>query len=172
MRAAETTGFPPLTDLNRLPGRDFADVIALLFEPAPRFAAWLAGARPFKSDTAMLEAAARVAHRLTDEEQVELINAHPRIGSRDRLSDASKREQGAKANRVDAELARLNEAYEARFGFRYLVHVAGRPRAELLPDFRAALRRDRETELRRALDDTLVIAADRLLWLRSPTEGA
>jgi len=73
---------------------------------------------------------------------------------------------------VDAELARLNEAYEARFGFRYLVHVAGRPRAELLPDFRAALKRDRETELRRALDDTLVIAADRLLWLRSPTEDA
>ncbi|MEX0629856.1 MAG: 2-oxo-4-hydroxy-4-carboxy-5-ureidoimidazoline decarboxylase [Chloroflexota bacterium] len=169
MRTAEATGFPSLTDLNRLPSRDFADAIALLFEPAPRFAAWLAGARPFKSDGMMLEAAARIAHRMTETEQVELINAHPRLGARDRLSDASGREQGAKQDRVDAKLGRLNDAYEARFGFRYLVYVAGRPREELLPEFRAALRGDREAELRRALDDTLAIAADRLRWFRSPT---
>lgn len=173
MRAAEATGFPSLTDLNRLPSRDFADAIALLFGPAPRFAAWLAGARPFKSDGMMLEAAARIAHRMTETEQVELINAHPRLGSRDSLSSASRREQGAKANRVDAELARLNDAYEARFGFRYLVYVAGRPRADLPPELRAALKRERDVEIRRALDDSLAIAADRLQWFRSPgPEGA
>jgi 2-oxo-4-hydroxy-4-carboxy--5-ureidoimidazoline (OHCU) decarboxylase len=105
---------------------------------------------------------------MTETEQVELINAHPRLGARDRLSDASGREQGGKQGRVDAKLARLNDAYEARFGFRYLVYVAGRSREELLPEFRAALRGDREAELRRALDDTLAIAADRLRWFRSP----
>ena len=169
MPAAEATGFPTLADLNRLSGRDFTDAIALLFEPAPRFAAWLAAARPFDSDAALLAAAARIAHGMTEAEQVELVNAHPRLGSRDRLSNASRREQGAKADRLDADLTRLNDAYEARFGFRYLVFVAGRPRMALRPEFRAALQRDRDTELRRALNDTLAIAADRLRWFRSPT---
>ena len=49
--------------------------------------------------------------------------------------------------RVAAELDRLNAAYEARFGFRYCVFVAGRSRAALLPDFRAALDADREAEI-------------------------
>jgi 2-oxo-4-hydroxy-4-carboxy--5-ureidoimidazoline (OHCU) decarboxylase len=47
--------------------------------------------------------------------------------------------------------------------------VAGRSRGDLLPEFRAALRSDREAELHRALDDTLAIAVDRLRWFRSPT---
>jgi 2-oxo-4-hydroxy-4-carboxy--5-ureidoimidazoline (OHCU) decarboxylase len=56
-----------------------------------------------------------------------------------------------------------------RFGFRYLVYMAGRSRGDLLPEFRAALRADREAELSRAIGDTLAIAADRLRWFRSPT---
>ena len=45
------------------------------------------------------------------------------------------------------ELARLNAAYEARFGFRYCVFVAGRPRAALLPEMAAALEADRAAEI-------------------------
>ena len=60
-----------------------------------------------------------------------------------------------------SELARLNEAYERRFGFRYCVFVAGRPRAALLPGLEAALNGDRDAELHRALDAVVDIAADR-----------
>ncbi len=60
-----------------------------------------------------------------------------------------------------AHLARLNEAYERRFGFRYCVFVAGRPRSALLPGIEAALRADREHELQRALDAIIDIAVDR-----------
>ena len=45
------------------------------------------------------------------------------------------------------ELDRLNVAYEARFGFRYCVFVAGRSREALLPGFIAALEADREAEI-------------------------
>jgi len=145
----------------------FRQAVALLFEPAPAFAVRLAAARPFRSDHDFLTAAARIAHGMPAPDQLELINAHPRLGARDRVSAASRREQGVGDDPVDRELADLNAAYEARFGFRYLVFVRGRSRAELLPGFRAALAADRETELRRALDDTLAIAADRLHFLRS-----
>ena len=108
--------------------------------------------------------------------QVELIDAHPRLGAAPaRVSAMSFREQGydreAAANladeaarergRVAAELDRLNDAYEARFGFRYCVFVAGRSRAELLPDMAAALGRERESELQRALDAVIDIAEAR-----------
>ena len=54
-----------------------------------------------------------------------------------------------------------NDAYEARFGFRYCVFVAGRPREALLPGMTAALDADRDAELHRALDAVVDIAIDR-----------
>ncbi|MGH2489651.1 MAG: 2-oxo-4-hydroxy-4-carboxy-5-ureidoimidazoline decarboxylase [Candidatus Limnocylindria bacterium] len=149
----------------------FADAIAQLFESAPKFAARLATERPFASDTQMLEAAARIARALPEAGQVELINAHPRLAAAAEVSAHSRREMGAAQPVADAELAALNAAYEARFGFRYLVYVAGRERAELIPGFRTALHRKRNAELRRAVQDTLAIAADRLKRLRSANEG-
>jgi 2-oxo-4-hydroxy-4-carboxy-5-ureidoimidazoline decarboxylase len=175
---ARTDLFPSVGELNEVSVPAFRDAVAMLFEPAPRFAAWLAAARPFTSDEDLLRAAARIAHRMADEEKVELINAHPRLGARDRLSEASRREQAARDEAPDAdpdpvatELADLNAAYEKKFGFRYLVYVAGRERAGLLTEFRAALQRDRADEMRRALDDTLAIAANRLHYLRTTPGG-
>ena len=173
MSAAETTSFPPLEELNQLSVPAFADAMAQLFEPAPRFAARLAAERPFASDTVLLEAAARIARALPEAAQIELVNAHPRIGATAAdLSEQSRREMGAAQPGADQELSDLNAAYEARFGFRYLVHVAGRQRRDLIPGFRSALHRKRNAELRRAVRDTLAIAADRLERLRSNTEDA
>jgi 2-oxo-4-hydroxy-4-carboxy--5-ureidoimidazoline (OHCU) decarboxylase len=75
----------------------------------------------------------------------------------------------AEAARVAAELARLNDAYEARFGFRYCVFVAGRPRAALVPAFEAALGAGRAAEIDRALDAVVDIAADRFRAVVGPS---
>ena len=68
---------------------------------------------------------------------------------------------------VAEELAILNDAYERIFGFRFAVFVAGRPKSEIIPLIEAGLRNDREAELRRAADDCVGIAADRLWKMRS-----
>ena len=52
----------------------------------------------------------------------------------------------------------LNELYQQRFGFRYVIFVAGRPRDEIVPLIEHALVNDREVELRRAVDDAIYIA--------------
>ena len=70
-----------------------------------------------------------------------------------------------------AELDRLNAAYEARFGFRYCVFVAGRSRAELLPGIDAALDADRDAEIHRALDAVVDIARDRYATLTAAAGG-
>jgi 2-oxo-4-hydroxy-4-carboxy-5-ureidoimidazoline decarboxylase len=75
----------------------------------------------------------------------------------------SHREQGYDRDTTEAiaELERLNEEYERRFGFRFCVFVAGRPRSALVPVLRAALAADRDAEIRRALRDVVAIARDR-----------
>lgn len=147
-----------------------AATLAALFEGAPRFLARLAAADPFDSDATLFLARAReIAHAMPELEQVELIDAHPRLGAPPgSVSAMSYTEQGydrgaGTPQEVDVamELERLNDAYEARHGFRYCVFVAGRSRAELLPGMAAALEADRDAEIHRALDAIVDIAIDR-----------
>ena len=60
----------------------------------------------------------------------------------------------------------LNDVYEGRFGFRFVVFVAGRPLSAIGPLIEASMRNDRAAELARGLDDVIDIAADRLGRLR------
>jgi 2-oxo-4-hydroxy-4-carboxy--5-ureidoimidazoline (OHCU) decarboxylase/GNAT superfamily N-acetyltransferase len=190
-RRLETMPFAAVEDLDRLPAAAFVTELAPLVEGAPRFLERLAAERPFGSDDALLTAAFEIAHGLPDEEQVELIDSHPRIGAdAGSVSEMSYIEQGyadesagdedealddreesiarlaADTARAYEELAMLNGIYEERFGFRYVVFVAGRPKTEIVPLLERALRNDRDVELRRAVDDALYIAGDRLRRLR------
>ena len=63
-----------------------------------------------------------------------------------------------------AELAELNRRYEERFGFRFVVFVNRRPKAEIVPILRERLGRTREAELDTALSELVAIARDR--WQR------
>ena len=63
-----------------------------------------------------------------------------------------------------AELAELNRAYEARFGFRFVVFVNGRPRREIVPVLQERLDRTRDMELETAMAELVAIATDR--WRR------
>jgi 2-oxo-4-hydroxy-4-carboxy--5-ureidoimidazoline (OHCU) decarboxylase len=82
------------------------------------------------------------------------------------LAEEAAIQRAAELRRADEELAMLNELYEQRFGFRYVIFVAGRPRDEIVPLLEHALVNDREVELRRAVDDAIYIAGDRLRRLR------
>jgi 2-oxo-4-hydroxy-4-carboxy-5-ureidoimidazoline decarboxylase len=102
-----------------------------------------------------------VLGELPEAEQVEALNAHPPIGA-GRLTGRSAAEQGSDDDpAVLARLAELNEAYEERFGFRFLVFVNRRPRREIVPVFEERLARTREEELETGLDQLVAIARDR-----------
>ncbi len=109
-----------------------------------------------------LAQARRVARELTEEEQLEALNAHPAIGARSGLSARSAAEQGADVDpAVLAELHRLNREYEERFGFRFVVFVNRRPKAEIVPVLRERLGRTREEELETALDELVALERER-----------
>ena len=168
-------GYPSIADLNALSAGDFIDEVAPLFEGARGFLERLAAARPFESDHAFLVAARELARTMPEADQIELLNAHARLGADPAsVSAASFEEQGYNASEEEdaqtgglfEELAMLNDVYEVRFGFRYVVFVAGRPLTSIGPLIEAAMRNDRAAELGRGLDDVIDIAADRLGQLR------
>jgi 2-oxo-4-hydroxy-4-carboxy-5-ureidoimidazoline decarboxylase len=180
MPVADSTPIPEVAELNALSADAFAAALASLFEGAPRFLRRVAEQRPFESDGELLAAAHEVAISMPEDERVELVEAHPRIGADiETVSDLSRDEQGydeeadedTETARAYEELAMLNDIYERQFGFRYVVFVAGRSKAEIVPLLEHALRNDRDAELRRALDDAVDIAADRLARLREQAGG-
>jgi 2-oxo-4-hydroxy-4-carboxy--5-ureidoimidazoline (OHCU) decarboxylase len=108
-----------------------------------------------------LAEAEQVIAELSEREQVEALNAHPAIGSRD-LSARSAAEQGRGGDpAVLTELAYLNQVYEEKFGFRFVVFVGGRPKSETLEVLRGRLERTREEELETGLRELVAIARDR-----------
>src|SRR5438552_7451275 len=150
--------------LDALPADAFVAAASPWFEGAPRFLARLAAARPFRDESTLFARAGAIAEAMPDDEQLELIDAHPRLGAPPAtVSTASFREQGydRETTASIADLGRLNAEYERRFGFRFCVFVAGRSRPELVPVLESALGADRGAEIRRALRDVVAIAHDR-----------
>jgi 2-oxo-4-hydroxy-4-carboxy--5-ureidoimidazoline (OHCU) decarboxylase/GNAT superfamily N-acetyltransferase len=201
--------FPLTQDLDKLPPEAFVSETMPLFEGGERFLARLAESRPFETDEGVIAAAFEAARGASEDEQVELVQAHPPIGAdpetvspmsyveqgyaeesagagvegeegeedaeeeveESLFSDAELAEEAAalrarEVARAYEELQMLNELYEQRFGFRYVVFVAGRPKTEIVPLLERALQGDRDAELRRAVDDAIYIAGDRLRRLR------
>jgi 2-oxo-4-hydroxy-4-carboxy--5-ureidoimidazoline (OHCU) decarboxylase len=153
-----------IATLDSLSPAQFIEVVAPLYEGAPRFLARLAAARPFGDEETLFGRSGAIALAMPEDEQIELIDAHPRLGAPPAsVSALSHHEQGYDRETTEAivELERLNREYEARFGFRFCVFVNGRSRAAIVPVLGIALNADRTDEIVRALDDVVAIAHDR-----------
>jgi len=142
--------------VRELPRQLSADELAELFEGRTRFVELLAQ----REDP--LGHALEVVDELSDEEKHEVLDAHPAIGQKKKLSKHSKAEQGADYDpAVIAELMRLNAEYEARHGFRFVVFVNRRPKTEILEVLERRIDNPTDEELETALHELVAIAVDR-----------
>jgi hypothetical protein len=98
--------------------------------------------------------AEEIALGLEDEDKVEALAAHARIG------EPSPEQHGGNPA-VLTELAYLNQVYEEKFGFRFVVFVAGRSREEVLEVLRDRIANTREEELETGIRELVAIAQDR-----------
>jgi 2-oxo-4-hydroxy-4-carboxy--5-ureidoimidazoline (OHCU) decarboxylase len=141
--------------VRELPRQLTQDELAELFEGRTRLVELLA------QRESPLETATEVIAGLRDDEKVEALNAHPAIGA-SRLSARSAAEQGEVTDPGTlTELAYLNQVYEEKFGFRFVVFVNRRPKTEILEVLRERLERSREEELETGLAELVAIARDR-----------
>ncbi len=134
--------------MRELPRQLTVDELAGLFSGRTRLVERLAA----QDDP--LGVARDVVREASDDEKAEALAAHPRIGERSP-------EQHGDEEAVLAELAELNRAYEETFGFRFVVFVNGRSRAEIVPVLRERLQRTRAEELATGCDDLVSIALAR-----------
>ena len=118
----------------------------------PRWAAEVAGGRPYADYAALAAKAESSATELSDDDLSAALDGHPRIGEQagaGHAAEFSSREQ-AQVDRNNADviaaLAEGNREYEQRFDRVFLIRAAGRSSSEILAELRRRLGNDDETE--------------------------
>jgi len=123
--------------------------------------------KPFGSAHALLDAAASIWMRLSPEDWREAFSHHPKIGE-PKVDPLAAREQSGVAAATDdlrEELEFLNRAYEARFGFIFIICATGLSADTMIAALRARLTNDPGTELQIAAAEQARITALRLAGL-------
>ncbi|TMD75519.1 MAG: hypothetical protein E6H97_05170 [Chloroflexi bacterium] len=107
--------------------------------------------------------------QLTDDEWLEAMKAHPRIGERGGdVPTSSVREQSQAMQASAATLAALaaeNRRYEERFGHVFLIFASGRGGEEILSELRRRMNNEPAAELEEAKRELRKIALMRLSGL-------
>lgn len=156
-----------IENLNCLERAQFVSTIGWVFEHSPWVAERAWGARPFANVEALHRAMVRQVERGLPEEQLALLQAHPDLGTRARVSEASTTEQaGAGLDQLTQtefeRLRGLNEAYRDKFGFPFLFAVKGSTKHDILDALERRARSSREEEYQVALEQVYRIARFRL----------
>ncbi|HEX6912326.1 MAG TPA: 2-oxo-4-hydroxy-4-carboxy-5-ureidoimidazoline decarboxylase [Longimicrobium sp.] len=160
-----------LDRLNALP----ADAAARELRTCCGSRAWarrMVDARPFADPAALFQAADAVWWELDEAEWREAFRSHPRIGEKKAEAGQTGREQGwsageqagmtRAAHAIRDALAEGNRAYEARFGYIYIVCATGRTADEMLSILRSRLANDPAAEIRVAAEEQRKITRIRL----------
>jgi 2-oxo-4-hydroxy-4-carboxy-5-ureidoimidazoline decarboxylase len=156
-----------VAELNACTAARFVETLGWIFEASPWVAERACSARPFASVDDLHQAMMAVVEAASAEERLALLRAHPDLGTRARMSDASTGEQqGAGLDRLTAaefdRLQRLNLAYREKFGFPFLFAVKGSTQHDVLDSLERRLRAARDEELAEALRQVSQIATFRL----------
>lgn len=166
--------------LNRpsvLPKPVFMAAYGAIYEHSPWVAeaVWPAvEAGTLESVEALAEAMAAVVEAAPREAQLALLRAHPELAGRaavDMAPDSAREQSGAGLDRCSPEefaaFHRLNDAYNAKFGFPFIIAVKGLDRGDILQAFERRLHNDPDAEFAEGLRQVHRIARFRLEQLAS-----
>ena len=138
-----------------------------------KWATAMVNARPFATDVALLEEADRIWFSLDQQDWLEAFAGHPRIGDRAKAENAStakwsSQEQagmGGASDTLASALSEGNRAYEARFGYVFLICATGRRAQDMLSSLHERLHNTPEQEMRNAGEQQALITRLRLAKL-------
>ena len=156
-----------LKAVNCMDRAQFVAALGWIFEHSPWVAERAWEERPFASRADLHAAMVAQVKAAAAGEQLALMRAHPDLGARARMSDASVGEQAdAGLDMLTAEeyerLQRLNAAYRGKFGFPFLHAVRGSTKHDILRALEERLARGVDAEHATALKQIFRIAQFRL----------
>ena len=108
-----------------------------------------------------------VYEKSTNDKIIEIFNLHPKLAIEKKLTSFSSKEQiGAKLNTCSKdeleEFEYLNENYQKKFGFPFIIAVKGKNKDEILNNFRKRIKNKLEIEFKEAKTQVKKIASLRL----------
>ena len=136
---------------------------------------WISGmtdARPFNTVQNIFESARKIWSALDETDWLEAFKHHPKIGDINSLREkysstkqlAENEQSGVNqaSNEVLEELSRLNDEYEKRFGYIFIVCATGKSADEMLSIIKSRINNDPQTEIKFAMEEQNKITKLRL----------
>jgi 2-oxo-4-hydroxy-4-carboxy-5-ureidoimidazoline decarboxylase len=156
-----------VAELNALDREAFVNALGWICEDSPWVAERSHPRGPFADRECLHRVMADIVSAASRFEQLALLCAHPDLGAKAQMSDASVGEQaGAGLDRLtEDEYRRLTEGtrqYRERFGFPFLLAVTGRSAQDVIESLERRLTRDPLVEWDEALVQVSAIARLRL----------
>jgi 2-oxo-4-hydroxy-4-carboxy-5-ureidoimidazoline decarboxylase len=162
-----------LAVLNQMAQSTFTEALGEIFEQTPTIAAQAWAKRPFASVEDLHQTMISIVQSMTPEQKFALICAHPDLGSKAKMADASVKEQaGVGLDRLSAEeydrFHCLNEHYKSRFGFPFIIAVKNHTKDSILAAFETRLEHSQLAEMQTAIAEISQIAYFRLIQQVTP----
>ncbi|WP_339382064.1 2-oxo-4-hydroxy-4-carboxy-5-ureidoimidazoline decarboxylase [Gloeocapsopsis dulcis] len=146
---------------------DFVAALGWVFEGSPWVAAKAWANKPFTDVSSLHQSMVDVIREASDAEKLALVCAHPDLGAKAKMAEASVKEQaGVGLDRLSPEeynkFHYLNQAYKEKFNFPFIVAVRNHTKESILVNFSQRLENSKETELQTVLSEIEKIALFRL----------
>lgn len=160
-----------LEQLNHCTADGFTEALGAIFEHSPWLATAVVPARPFASVAALHAAMCQVLRHAGVDAQLRLIRAHPELAGKAAIrgeltADSSREQHAAGLDQCSpeeyAQLRQLNDDYQRKFGFPFILAVRGHTRSSVIASMRERIARPTTEELAECLRQIERIAQLRL----------
>ena len=154
-------------DLNNLNRDKFVSLFGVIFEKTQWIAEKLFDHKPFKNKEDLINKMFQIYESTQKNEVLVILKSHPKLAVEKNLTKHSSEEQ-SHANLKNCtdeeynEFKRLNNEYEEKFGFPFIIAVKGKNKIEILNNFRQRINNDIELEFKEAKSQVKKIALFRL----------
>lgn len=154
--------------LNQMSQVEFTESIGSIFEHTPEIASEAWRSLPFTDVQSLHQVMAAIVLKMSDPEQIKLICAHPDLGSKFKMAEASVQEQSTIGlDRLSAteydRFQYLNQAYKDKFAFPFIIAVRNHTKESILAAFEQRLQNNLEVEKKQAIAEIIEIARWRLI---------
>ena len=154
-------------NLNNLNRDEFISLFGVIFEKTQWIAEKLFDLKPFKDKDELVNKMIQIYESSSKNETLNILRAHPKLVVEKNLTEHSGKEQsGANLKNCSQEefdeFQILNNEYEKKFGFPFIIAVKGKDKIEILNNFRQRINNNVEFEFEESKKQVRKIALFRL----------
>ncbi len=154
-------------DLNNLNKDKFISLFGVIFEKTQWIAEQLLEQKPFINKDDLIDKMIQIYETSKKKEILNILRSHPKLAVEKNLTKYSSKEQSSAnlkscTNEEYEEFKKLNDQYEKKFGFPFIIAVKGKDKIEILNNFRQRINNDVELEFKESKNQVKKIALFRL----------